>query len=268
MATIQILSDLHLEAYNTYDDFEIPPRSPYLALLGDIGCVKKDEEKYLAFLRRQLANFRVVFLTLGNHEPYYSSWGYAKQTMLQFEQQVSQERENQSSIGEFVFLDKRRYDIDGNGLKLTILGCTLFTKVPSESIDDVSYGLNDFYHIENWTVEQHNMEHERDLEWLNSQVEKLHGSDRKAIILTHHSPTRDERSVEAKNRQSKRIAGFCTDLSEQYCWRNNGVALWAFGHTHYNCDYIDTNTNKRVYTNQKGYLGGSGGFDVEKVINL
>ncbi|KAI0845673.1 calcineurin-like phosphoesterase [Daldinia vernicosa] len=268
MVTIQILSDLHLEAYNTYEDFEITPHASYLALLGDIGCVKKHEERFLAFLRRQLANFRVVFFLLGNHEPYYSSWGHAKQTMLCFEQQVCRERETQPCIGEFVFLNKRRYDIDNNGTNLTILGCTLFSKVPSDSIDDVSYGLNDFYHIENWTVEQHSAEHDGELEWLNNRVEELQGSGRKIVIFTHHSPTRDERTVEAQHRQSKRTAGFSTDLSDQHCWRSNDVKLWAFGHTHYNCDYVDTKTNKRVYTNQKGYFGGADGFDVNRVICL
>ncbi|KAK6949615.1 hypothetical protein Daesc_009698 [Daldinia eschscholtzii] len=256
------------KAYDTYDDFEIPPRSPHLALLGDIGCVKKDEEKYIAFLRRQLANFRVVFLVLGNHEPYYSTWEHSKQIMFRFEKQIRQERETNTEIGEFVFLDKRRYDFDDNGTTLSILGCTLCSKVPLESIDDVSYSLNDFYHIENWTVEQHNAEHERDLEWLNSQVEELEDSGRNVIIFTHHSPTRDERSVEAQHRQSKRISGFCTNLSDQKCWRSSDVVLWAFGHTHYNCSYEDEETNKRIYTNQKGYLGGSEGFDVNRVISL
>ncbi|KAI1463141.1 calcineurin-like phosphoesterase [Daldinia caldariorum] len=268
MTTIQILSDLHLEAYDTYADFEIPPRSPYLALLGDIGCVKKDEGKYLSFLSRQLANFRVVFLILGNHEPYYSTWDYSKQTMVQFEQQVRQERENHASIGEFILLDKKRYDIDSYGTSLTVLGCTLFSGVPSESMHDVSFGLNDFYRIGDWTVEQHTAEHERDLEWLNSQVKELKDSGRKVVVFTHHSPTRDDRAVEAQHRRSKRIAGFSTDLSDQYCWRSNDVILWAFGHTHYNCDYIDTQTSKRVCTNQKGYSGACEGFDVNRVISL
>ncbi|KAI1653018.1 calcineurin-like phosphoesterase [Daldinia decipiens] len=232
MVTIQILSDLHLEAYDTYEVFEITPHAPYLALLGDISCAKKHEEHFLAFLRRQLANFRVVFFLL-----------------------VLQGREMQSYIGEFIFLNKRRYDINDNGTNLTIL-------------DDVSFGLNDFYHIENWTVEQHSAEHDGELAWLNNRVEELQDSGRKVVIFTHHSPTRDERSVEAQHRQSKRIAGLSTDLSDQQCWRSNDVKLWAFGHTHYNCDYVDAKTNKRVYTNQKGYFGGSDGFDVNRVICL
>lgn len=42
MASFQILSDLHLEAPKAYDLFDIVPKAPYLALLGDIGNVKDD----------------------------------------------------------------------------------------------------------------------------------------------------------------------------------------------------------------------------------
>jgi hypothetical protein len=40
MLPIQLLSDLHLEAPKGYDVFEVVPSAPYLALIGDIGCVK------------------------------------------------------------------------------------------------------------------------------------------------------------------------------------------------------------------------------------
>jgi hypothetical protein len=36
---VQILSDLHLEAPKAYDVFNIIPKAPYLALLGNIGNV-------------------------------------------------------------------------------------------------------------------------------------------------------------------------------------------------------------------------------------
>lgn len=71
----QILSDLHLESPAAYDTFEVQPRAPYLALLGDIGYVK--DAGFFHFLHRQLKAFRIVFLVLGNHEPYHSAWAGA-----------------------------------------------------------------------------------------------------------------------------------------------------------------------------------------------
>jgi hypothetical protein len=38
---VQILTDLHLEAPQAYDVFNILPKAPYLALLGGIGHTRK-----------------------------------------------------------------------------------------------------------------------------------------------------------------------------------------------------------------------------------
>ena len=68
--TLQILSDLHLETPHLlpmYSDFRVEPRSPYLALLGDIG--NANDRRLFQFLEEQLRRFQIVFYVLGNHEP-------------------------------------------------------------------------------------------------------------------------------------------------------------------------------------------------------
>ncbi|KAK3372637.1 hypothetical protein B0H63DRAFT_527469 [Podospora didyma] len=47
-----ILSDLHLESPKAYDIFDIEPKAPYLALLGDIGNVEAHKADFLDFLTR------------------------------------------------------------------------------------------------------------------------------------------------------------------------------------------------------------------------
>ncbi|RYP77022.1 hypothetical protein DL771_001312 [Monosporascus sp. 5C6A] len=268
MVAIQIVSDLHLESPKAYDIFNIPAKAPYLALLGDIGYIKHAEE-YIAFLKRQLSTFRVVFFVLGNHEPWHSSWEHSKNVMRQFAERIRQERENDSELGEFVLLDQARYDIDITSEDtVSILGCTLFSRVPAESMEAVSFGVNDFYHIKNWTVEQHNAEFDRDLGWLNEQVASLEGTGRKVAILTHYSPTLDERAVDPRHRLSPIQPGFASDLSDQPCYLGESVKLWAFGHTHFNCDFVDAKA-KRFVTNQRGYyFSQSEGFKGDRVIEL
>ncbi|KAF6832201.1 calcineurin-like phosphoesterase [Colletotrichum plurivorum] len=56
--SIQILSDLHLESPKAYDIFEVVPKAPILALLGDIGYVGTHKDDYLTFLNQQLSQFR------------------------------------------------------------------------------------------------------------------------------------------------------------------------------------------------------------------
>jgi hypothetical protein len=262
MPSIQVLSDLHLEAPKSYDIFCITPTAPYLALLGDIGCVR--DEGYLLFLEKQLSQFKIVFLLLGNHEPYHSSWEFVKEKIHKFEQGVKARDDS----GELVLLDQTRYDLSS---EVTILGCTLFSKILPEQEQSVSFGLNDFYHIDSgsWTVEDHASCHISDLAFLNRQVAFIaeHEPERKIIILTHYSPTLSSKAVDPAQAGSKIGSGFATDLRGEACWESRNVKVWAFGHTHYNCDFdLD---GKRVLANQRGYyFKVAKAFEEGKVVTL
>jgi hypothetical protein len=270
---LQILSDLHMESPRAYDFYEIKPSAPHLALLGDIGCVS--HPGYLDFLTAQLAQFRTVFHLLGNHEPYGSTWDEAIKTLRAFQEQNRHERARPPSpesdgIGEYVLLDRDEFHLPGHNL--TILGCTLFSDVPAASTDDVSFGLNDFFRIGGWTVEQHVEAHRRDVAWLNERVADIarEAPGRRVVVLTHHSPTVGARTVNPRFAASKISSGFATDLSGEECWRAENVILWAFGHTHYNFDrFHDWETGKLVYSNQRGYyFAQAAGFLEEDMVDL
>ncbi|CAL5866830.1 uncharacterized protein PFLUO_LOCUS1041 [Penicillium psychrofluorescens] len=257
---LQILSDLHLENPSAYDLFEITPKAPYLALLGDIGVVK--DAGFFHFIAVQLPKFEIVFLLLGNHEPYHSSWTTVKE-------QINQFSHSQKTAGKLILLDQTRFDISSD---LSILGCTLYSQVDTLHEERVSFGLNDFYPIDGWTVADHNAAHQVDLTWLNSQVAQIIQSEprRKIVVLTHHSPvTRDERAVDPRHAGSPLSSGFATDLSKEICWTHPQVRLWAFGHTHYNVRFMDGGTGKQVVSNQRGYyFAQAKGFDPEMVVDV
>lgn len=271
---IQILSDLHLETPTAYDIYTIEPRAPFLTLLGDIGYVK-DGEGYFLFLRRQLQLFQIVFLVLGNHEPYHSSWTETKARVNRFKDEINHDDNDlgRTTCGKLVLLDQTRYDISPT---LTVLGCTLFSRIDPAQEERVSFGLNDFYHIRDWTTESHQEAHVADVAWLNNEVTSISTSepDRKIIVLTHYCPSTQQSVVDPRHENSPISSGFMTDLSDEECWRCDNVRLWAFGHTHFNCDFQDTvtgkkNKKKRVVANQRGYyFAQSAGFDSEKVIDL
>lgn len=265
MSKIQILSDLHLEAPKSYDLFEVKPVAPYLALLGDIGYVKDPE--YFIFLEHQLSSFQTVFLLFGNHESYHSDWKTAKQKLQTFYQEMTAKKPSKI-LGTFIFLDQTRSDISP---ALTILGCTLYSHIPPERMDDVSFSLNDFYNIQDWTVEQHNEAHAADLAWLNAQVGSIaeREPERRIVIFTHHRPTVASGAVDPAHANSKISSGFASDLSAEVCWSTGNVGVWAFGHTHFNCDFVDEGSGKRVVTNQRGdYFQQSVGFDEGKCIEV
>ncbi|KAF1812884.1 hypothetical protein P152DRAFT_507208 [Eremomyces bilateralis CBS 781.70] len=227
------LSDLHLETPSTrptYFEFTIPPSCPYLALLGDIGLAS--DIGLFEFLSQQLKQFEIIFFVIGNHEAYDTSYTTAKSAFHSFSQSISRRRRSDPSLGCFIFLDQRRFDISHN---VTILGCTLFSAISPEQAQSVQLFVSDFEWVEDWTVEDHKAAHASELAWLNEQFLHISKSEphKEIIIFTHYSPTT---SPEANDpRHLKDASGvrsaFMTDLSAEPCWTAPAVKLWAFGHT-------------------------------------
>ncbi|PYH83716.1 acyl-CoA dehydrogenase mitochondrial precursor [Aspergillus uvarum CBS 121591] len=272
MAQFQILSDLHLENPRAYDLFEITPTAPYLALLGDIGNVKDDG--YLQFLEAQLQRFKIVFLVLGNHEPFDASWPATRERLQQFSEEIDNRRQRAAAtttssprLGEFVLLDRTRYRLTP---QVTVLGCTFHSRVSETQEETVSHALNDFHYIQDWTVEQHRAAHEAERAWLNDQVTDIARDDphHRIVIFSHHSPTVAAAAVDPRYADSPITSAFATDLIGEPCWERPQVRLWAFGHTHYNCDFTDDRSGKRIVANQRGYyFAQSIKFDPCKVLS-
>lgn len=259
--SFQILSDLHLETHPSYD-FRLTQTAPYLALLGDIGHVADDG--LFGFLEKQLSRYWIVFYLLGNHEPCHTSWSSAKSRVREFSERMDRLR-RRSTIGRFVFLDQTRYDVNDY---ISILGCTLFSRVLPEQAVAVGTRFVDFKQILDWTVEDHVETHLSDLKWLNTQVSEISRTEphRQIVIFTHYSPTLDTRAVDENHSDSPVMSGFATDLVAEECWKNQSVVLWAFGHTHFSCDFVD-DLGKNIIANQKGYYGFcKKGFEMKKVV--
>ncbi|KAF3913099.1 hypothetical protein AA313_de0201060 [Arthrobotrys entomopaga] len=267
MVKIQVVSDLHLESPSAYDIFELEPTAPYLALLGDIGNTR--DPGLLDFLRRMLKQYDLVFFVPGNHEPYHSSWPATTTTLSEFANSINNENlpgQQQQQHGKFIFMDQTRHDITPT---VSILGCTLFSAIDPKHTHDVSYGLNDFYYIKNWTSTDHNARHASDVSWLNTQVEKIarEEPERKIVVLTHYCPTFDANDPQYEG--SKLTSGFTTDMTGEVCWTSCNVAAWAFGHTHFNYDVVDGSTGKRVVANQRGYTFAQADlFDAGKTLEV
>ena len=258
--SIQIMSDLHLETHPSYD-FDFPKAAPHLALSGDIGHVGRDD--LFKFLERQLLRYQTVFFLLGNHEPYHLSMEFTKKRVQTFSAKV----DKRQGLGKFVFLDQTRYDLDE---QFTILGCTLFSRVTAEQARAVATRMVDFKDILHWDVSEHVDAHLEDVAWLNQQVTHISANEpqRRIVIFTHHSPTMDPRANNPRYKGSDVSSGFVTDLSGEDCWKSEKVFLWAFGHTHFCCDFADE-SGKRVVANQKGYwMFPKDEFRREKVVTL
>ena len=274
---IQFISDLHLELGHYYTPPKLPAEAPFLVLAGDIGQLAEvfDSRHYLHFIRTQCENFQHVYLVLGNHEFY----GVTRQAGVEIAMKLQAEPILQSKL---TVLYRKRVDISED---VTLLGCTLNTHIPPDAYDSVLENLADFRKIEEWTIKQHNQEHDLDKEWLKNEMTsiQIHEPKRQVVIATHHAPSL-QNTMNPLLKDKPWHSAFPTGIleSESETWTQAPcLRYWIFGHTHWNSEIRIGNLV--LCSNQKGYernKGSEGGrlvpkldpeairFDVRKMIEL
>ncbi|KAI0785939.1 Ser/Thr protein phosphatase protein [Abortiporus biennis] len=263
---LQIVSDLHLEIERSpaprgkeFYHFDVPVCAPHLALLGDIGWTLQDD--LFSWLKVQLNLFETVFFVSGNHEPYRSSIAESENRLVAFASEIEADP---SVSGKFAYLSRTRYDISPMH---TILGCTLWSALNPDDLDILSWSLTDFRRIENFNPDAFIVKHQEDLDWLNNTVDEIARTepDRKVIVFTHHAPT-IKGTGDPKFDGEPTSSAFATEITAERCWNKDVVELWAFGHTHWCCDFEVHGV--RVYSNQRGYKDGSPGFEAGRVVTV
>ncbi|RBR20701.1 uncharacterized protein FIESC28_05218 [Fusarium coffeatum] len=237
---VQIMSDLHLELNRQYATFDFPVKAPFLILGGDIGRMV-DYDMFLPFLARQTARFEKVFLVLGNHEFYEMTYeeGITKARELEKEEALE---------GKLVLLDRNRWDdLDS---ELTIVGATLWSKIPPSAAEMVTLRVSDYKKISGWTVAKHNECHARDLAYLSETLTALNDteSQRTVLVVTHHAPC-IAGSSKPEHANAPFKSAFSTDVIQAREFVT-GVAVWMFGHTHFTTEFKKGGV--RVVANQRG----------------
>ncbi|KAM5343117.1 hypothetical protein ACJ41O_014083 [Fusarium nematophilum] len=260
-ARVQILSDLHLEFGQQYASYTFPASAPLLLLGGDTGRLV-DYDEYLGFLKAQVRRYDKVFLVLGNHE--FHGLGY--EGGLEAARRLVSEP---ALCGHVILLHRARWDDTESGL--TILGCTLWSRIPECAYRVVESKVKDFRNIPGWSVEKHNKLHAEEKAWLREQVLGVAAEGgREVLVATHHAP-----AVEGTSRPQHEgnpwTCAFASDvLDEEGRW--DGVRVWVFGHTHYST--LMVRGSVRLVANQRGYVlgerrkGGDDGFDAGLAITM
>ena len=238
------MSDLHLEVGQQYADFAVPVEAPYLILAGDIGRLK-DYQPYLEFLRRQCDVFSEVFLVLGNHEFFGTNYTEGIRLANCLEKEPC-------CAGKLHVLNRNRVDLSISS-GITILGCTLWSKISPDVRSMVEMRVNDFKRIDNWTVDDHNFEHEQDVQWLRDEICKIRQerdqSKKSILVITHHAPT-NRGTSKPSDLINPWSCAFSTDLLKDKALSN--VQWWIFGHTHFTSDFKQGQV--RLVSNQRGYI--------------
>ncbi|KAG8887802.1 hypothetical protein FRB98_008984 [Tulasnella sp. 332] len=240
-------------------EFPIEPRADIIALLGDVGTVADPD--FFSFLRGVLNDFKTVLFVAGNHEFYRFT-----HRLMDFEQEIRAGRSTTGG-GEFIFLHRKRFDVSP---KLAILGCTLWSDLNPDDRDILSWSVTDFKRIKDFTFESFVELHRTDLEWLESEVAYIRSTrpEMEVAIFTHHAPTMDG-TADPKYAGGPTTSAFATELTKNGIWAKP-VKVWAFGHTHWSCQF--ERLGVKVISNQRGY-GGAGAkgaihFDSNFILEL
>jgi hypothetical protein len=112
--------------------------------------------------------------------------------------------------------------------------------------------MNDYYRIkaENGQAlrpEDIRAAHLRSRQWLEAEMAARKSAGEKAVVITHHGPSR--KSVSEENLRHELAPAYIKDMD--YLIERYEPALWIHGHTHYSARYRLGKT--LVAANQRGY---------------
>ena len=196
--SIQIASDLHLEFANWGFDMLLKPAADpllssngkypaggsryadILALVGDIGDPWQNH--YPEFLTQCAEEFKHVLVIAGNHEFYNREHT--------FPESVARMKKIAKAWHNVHFLHRDAFQVPGTNV--VILGCVLWSHLPSAIWSEVRGKLADFRILYRrkvkrragkegrpavlFTPDIYNHEHRTDKEWLQGQLEGIRGS--------------------------------------------------------------------------------------------
>lgn len=257
MTRIHIVSDLHLNHYNT--------RSPMAAFAteSDIAIVAGDisvPDTVVADLQHMLPNARHIVFVAGNHEHYNGL------DMSVGHQRMREDAEDTN--GRVHFLENESVVIEG----VRFIGATLWTDynlydTPAESKAYAAKGMSDHWLIMDkgqFTPDKAALRHITSKYYIESELAKNFAGD--TVVITHHCPS--SRSIAPHYAGSPLNPAFASkcDTSIKHC------KLWVHGHTHSSFNY-KVKSGARVVCNPAGYPDYHGtlenpGFNPELVFNL
>ena len=237
MVTVTYVSDLHLEFYNSFPNKykKWDSNKDILCLAGDIG--KPSKNTYKEFIEYSSGLFKYVFVITGNHEY------YGKESINHVDVNIEKICSHYKNV---YFLNNKTHYI--KEYDLYILGTTLWTK------GAYCFEYNDFNCIKGMNAEYLALLHNKALNYLETELEKIDISS-KVIVLSHHMPSFNLINSKYKNFPYNCL--FASDLN--YLFEKYKINFWICGHSH-SSNKLKIN-NTLVLMNPMGYENENDSFD-------
>lgn len=252
MATIQYISDLHLEfPENKYfiQDNPIQPQTDTLVMAGDI-VLFSTLGKFDWFFDDLSRKFQQVYWIPGNHEYYRSD---IRHRTGSFKERI---RDN-------IFLvNNQTIEVQ----EVELIFTTLWTQLSDKNQGHITGMLSDFRAIHNngelLSPSDYNALHQESLFFLEQNLNK---SSKKKVVVTHHVPTFYQ--YPKKYQGDPLNEAFAVELDDlmKRCCPN----YWIYGHHHSNIAPFQMGDTTLV-TNQLGYvrMGEHLQFSFDAIIEL
>lgn len=246
-----LVSDLHINGINWSNVLSVLIKEEHkgsgLVIAGDIALASK-LPFYSEFFNKLVANFKHVFIVLGNHDYWSSSLEKGKESYLWFF-----ERYDNVTV-----LNCKTPPIEVNG-KFFLIGDTLWTNFGNESISSIAMWprtMNDCVYIHAFqneykvlSVSEVLQEHKFHLSEILKNIDS--NPEKDFIVVTHHAPS--EKSVANSYKGSYTNDYYYSDL-EQVIMERPNIKKWCHGHMHNRERYFVGGTeilcNAFGYTNE------------------
>lgn len=217
----RLISDIHLEFHkdhkkvlNILKSFQKKNKADYLILAGDITNFEaKNIEKFKELIKEISADYKKIFMVLGNHEYYGSDISKNDECVSRYK--------SLNICNNLIILDNETYIIERPDPNIeygiAIFGSTLWSK-----IDDFSYnGSNDKYYIKKeFMLNKHD-------ETIKILKDVLSNEDYIYIVVTHHLPS--FKFIVPKYQNDPYNTMFASNCD--FMFKDN-IIYWTFGHTH------------------------------------
>lgn len=259
---IDVISDVHLE-FGTYIPSN-PNKSDVLIMAGDIVPIhhlEYDESHFIDFFEKCAKLYSKIIYIFGNHEYYH---GDIRLELYNAKQYLGH-------INNLLIVNNEVVEIDD----VSFFCGTMWTDCNKEdpmTMLHLLQNMNDFRKIKDcskasmYGVGEYLMpediviEHKLFKNFLIKQLNRRGNSDKKCIVVTHHSPS--VKSIpEDRKRDFHMNGGYVTYMDEFIVMRPY-IKYWVYGHTHTPNEFRVGETT--LINNSRGYVKYERGSDKDE----
>lgn len=181
------------------------------------------------------------------------------------------------SIPSFAALNPGVVDV---GSDVRIIGCTLWTNIPSDLYAHAEKAMHDYSFIrlakntgKNVMLEAAAVAqiHRQQKEWLYAALHDAARNNKRVIVITHHAPTiwlKDaDKSGDSYVRNDNTRMYYSTDMERLISTFSDTIKVWVYGHTH-KAKQNRQDAGVLFINNGKGYPDQSTGVNESLVFTL